>query len=167
MPLKQDLQQKIPVPSCVTPANKKKGLTMNKYQAGSMSDDLAKFLLRVTLAVLILLHGIAKILGGIGFITGMVAKFGLPPALGYLVYVGEVAAPLLILLGIWTRPAALVVAINMVVAIVLVHTGELFALTKTGGWALELQGLFLVSALTVALLGAGRYSIGGSGGRWN
>lgn len=155
------------MPPCVAQANQKKGLTMYKYQAGSMSDDLAKFLLRVTLAVLILFHGVAKILGGVGFITGMVAKFGLPPALGYFVYVGEVVAPLLMLLGIWTRPAALVVAINMVVAIMLVHTGELFSLTKTGGWALELQGLLLVSALTVALLGAGRYSIGGAGGRWN
>jgi putative oxidoreductase len=40
-------------------------------------------------------------------------------------------------------------------------------MSKTGGWALELQGLYLVSALAVALLGAGRYSVGGSGGRWN
>src|SRR5690606_27553055 len=49
----------------------------------------------------------------------------------------------------------------------LVHMGEMFQLTKTGGWALELQGLFLFSALAVALLGAGRYSVGGIGGRWN
>lgn len=140
---------------------------MYKNQTGSVSDDLAKFLLRGTLAILILFHGVAKIFNGVGFITGMVAKVGLPPALGYLVYVGEVIAPLFVLLGIWTRPAALIVAINMVVAILLVHMHELFSLTKTGGWALELQGLLLVSAVTVALLGAGRYSIGGAGGRWN
>lgn len=140
---------------------------MYKYQAGGMSEDFAKLLLRVTLSILILFHGVAKIFGGVGFITGLVAKIGLPPMFGYLVYVGEVIAPLFMLLGIWTRPAALVVAINMVVAIVLVHRGELLALTKNGGWALELQGLLLVSALTVALLGAGRYSVGGSGGRWN
>lgn len=140
---------------------------MYKYQAGGMSEDFAKLLLRVTLAILILFHGVAKIFGGVGFITGLVAKAGLPPMFGYLVYVGEVIAPLFMLLGIWTRPAALVVAINMVVAILLVHRGELFELTKNGGWALELQGLLLVSALTVALLGAGRYSVGGSGGRWN
>ena len=132
-----------------------------------LSEDLGKLVLRVTLAVLILLHGIAKIMGGIGFITGMVSKLGLPPALGYLVYVGEVVAPLLMLVGIWTRLAALVVAINMVVAIVLVHAGELFMLTKNGGWALELQGMFLLSALAVALLGAGRFSAGGAAGRWN
>jgi putative oxidoreductase len=131
------------------------------------SEDLGKLLLRATVAVLILLHGIAKLMGGVGFITGMLGKLGLPPALGYLVYIGEVVAPLLILIGIWTRAAALVVAINMVVAIALVHSGELVMLAKTGGWALELQGMFLFSALAIALLGAGRYSAGGVSGKWN
>lgn len=129
--------------------------------------DAAKLLLRVALGLLILLHGIGKLQGGIGFVTGMVAKAGLPPALGYLVYVGEIVAPLLLIAGAWTRVAALVVAINMVVAVLLVHTGELLSLSKTGGWAIELQALYLVVALAVALLGAGRYSVGRSDGRWN
>lgn len=142
-------------------------MTMYPSQAGSVSEDMGKLILRATLAILMLFHGVAKIFGGVGFITGLVAKMGLPPALGYLVYVGEVVAPLLMLLGIWTRPAALVVAINMIVAVLLVHMHELFTLNKTGGWALELQGLLLASALAVAFLGAGRYSVGGTSGRWN
>lgn len=140
---------------------------MRSAVSSSTSEDLGKFILRSALAILILMHGIAKIIGGVSFITGLVAKAGLPPALGYLVYVGEVVAPLLVLFGLWTRPSALVIAINMVVAIVLVHAGELFSLTKTGGWALELQGMFLVAAIAVALLGAGRYSVGGIHGKWN
>ncbi|HYD97728.1 MAG TPA: DoxX family protein [Noviherbaspirillum sp.] len=135
--------------------------------SGSATDDLGKLILRVALAVLILFHGVAKIIGGVGFITGLVAKAGLPPVLGYLVYVGEVLAPLLILFGAWTRVAALVVAMNMVVAVALVHMGDLFSMTKTGGWALELQGMYLAAALAVALLGAGRYSVGGANGRLN
>lgn len=133
----------------------------------STSDDLGKLILRVALALMILLHGIAKIIGGVGFISGMVAKMGLPPAFGYLVYVGEVIAPLLMLFGIWTRLAALVVAINMAVAVLLVHTAEFFTLGKTGGWALELQGMFFFTAVALVLLGAGRYSVGGVSGRWN
>ena len=131
------------------------------------TDDAGKLLLRTTLAILLLFHGAAKIAGGVGFIAGMLAKAGLPAALGYLVYVGEVIAPLMILVGVFTRPAALVVAVNMVVAVVLVHTGELFSRNNTGGWALELQGMFLAGALAVALLGAGRYSMGGAAGRFN
>ncbi len=140
---------------------------MRNGNSSRTSEDLGKLILRVTLAALILFHGVAKIINGIGFITALVAKFGLPPALGYLVYIGEVVAPLLLLFGIWTRLAALIVAINMVVAIVLVHTGELLTLTKTGGWALELQAMFLVSAIALALLGAGRYSVGGINGKMN
>jgi uncharacterized membrane protein YphA (DoxX/SURF4 family) len=72
-----------------------------------------------------------------------------------------VLAPLLLIVGLWTRPAALVVVVNMVVAIVLAHMGQLGQLGKSGGWALELQGFFLFTALAVALLGAGRFSLGG------
>jgi putative oxidoreductase len=131
------------------------------------SEDTGKLILRVSLGLMILLHGIAKIMGGVEGIVAMVGKAGMPGAFGYLVYVGEVLAPLLLIVGLWTRLAALVVAINMVVAIVLVHMGDLFALTKQGGWALELQGMFLFTATAVALLGAGRFSVGGARGRFN
>jgi putative oxidoreductase len=131
------------------------------------TDDHGKLLLRVVLAVLILFHGVSKLIGGIGFITGMLEKAGLPGAFGYLVYVGEVVAPLLILVGLYTRAAALVVAVNMVVALLLVHTSQFFTLSDTGGWALELQGMYLGSALAIALFGAGRFSLGGVAGRFN
>lgn len=140
---------------------------MHRHQTGNASEDFGKFILRVTLAVLILLHGVAKIMNGVSGIEGMVTKIGLPPAFAYLVYVGEVLAPLLVLVGLMTRPAALLIAINMVFAVVLAHTQDLFSMTKTGGWALELQGMFLAAALAVAFLGAGRYSLGGQSGRWN
>lgn len=133
----------------------------------SSREDLGRLVLRVTLALLLLFHGLSKLTGGIGFITDMLARMGLPGAFGYLVYVGEVIAPLLILFGVWTRAAALVVAGNMIVAVLLVHTAEFFTMSKTGGWALELQGMFFFAALAVALLGAGRYSIGGRAGKWN
>lgn len=134
---------------------------------GAAKSDTAKLLLRLALGLLILLHGISKLRGGPGFILDVVEKAGLPHPFGYLVYVGEVLAPLLVILGLWTRAAALVIAINMVVAILLVHTGQLLQLSPEGGWALELQGLYLAVPIAIALLGAGRYSIGGAGGRWN
>jgi putative oxidoreductase len=131
------------------------------------TDDAGKLVLRVVLAMLLLFHGFSKLIGGVGFITGMLAKAGLPASLGYLVYIGEVVAPLFILVGVFTRPAALVVVINMIVALLLVHTSQFFSLSDTGGWALELQGLYLAAAVVVALLGAGRFSLGGRTGRFN
>ncbi len=134
---------------------------------GTSAQDAAKLLLRLILGLLILIHGISKIKGGPGFVLDIVEKAGLPEPFGYLVYVGEVLAPLLVIIGLWTRLAAIVIAINMVVALLLVHMGQFFQLAPEGGWALELQGLYLIVAIAVALLGAGRYGIGGSAGRWN
>lgn len=108
-------------------------------------------LLRITLAVLLLFHGWAKITHGVGGIEKMVASHGLPAWLAYGVYLGEVVAPLLLLIGVWVVPAALIVVGNMLVALALVHTGQFLSIGNSGGWALELQAFFIVSALVVAL----------------
>ena len=131
------------------------------------TDDLGKLLLRVVLGVLILLHGVSKIMAGPAFVISAATSAGMPAAIGYLVYVGEVLAPILLIIGVWSRLAALIIAGNMAFAIFLVHMKQLTSLSNTGGWALELQGMFLFSALALVLLGAGRFSIGGRGGKWN
>ena len=130
-------------------------------------DDTGKLILRLVLAGLLLFHGTSKLMHGIDGIVGMVAKQGLPAFVAYFVYVGEVVAPLLVLVGFLTRPAALVIAINMVVAVFLVHTGQLLELNKAGGWQIELQAFYFGTALALVFLGAGRFSAGGAAGRWN
>ena len=124
-----------------------------------MNQDAGKLILRLSLGVLMLLHGIAKLTGGVAGIGKMLAAHGLPEVLAYGVLVGEVLAPLLVIVGFHARIGAAVIAINMLVAIGLVHLGELTMLGKSGGWAIELQGMFLFSAIALALLGPGRYSI--------
>lgn len=121
--------------------------------------DLGKLILRVALGVLVLLHGIAKLTGGLSHITGMVEKAGLPGPLAYGVLVGEVVGPLLVILGFHARIGAALIAVNMLFAIGLAHMGELATLTATGGWALELQGMFLAAALALACFGPGRWSV--------
>lgn len=121
--------------------------------------DIAKLLLRVTLGVLILFHGLAKLDGGMGGIVHMVESHGLPGALGYGVLLGEVVGPLMLIAGFHARIGAVLVFVNMVVAVLLVHLRQLGAFNEQGGWALELQGMYLVAALAIALLGPGRYSV--------
>ena len=131
------------------------------------SDDLGKLLLRLLLGGLMLFHGVAKLISGPAAIKGMVAAAGYPAELGYLVYVGELVAPLLLILGVFTRPAALVIAVNMIVAVLLAHPKQLFTLNpNTGAWALELQAFFLFTALAIALLGPGGIRFGRRGGFW-
>ncbi|MCZ2496671.1 DoxX family membrane protein [Xylophilus sp. Kf1] len=146
--------------------------THSKTSSGALynrqsGEDLAKLVLRLTLGILTLLHGVAKLQTGPGFVLGLVQQAGLPAFVAYGVYIGEVVAPLLLIVGLFTRPAALVIVVNMLVAFGLVHLNQIFSLGKQGGWALELQGFFLFTAVVVALLGAGRFSIGGSHGRFN
>jgi putative oxidoreductase len=125
---------------------------------GAMSDT-GSLVLRLSLGVLLLLHGIAKLQGGISGITGMVTGAGLPAWVAYGVYIGEVVAPLAVITGFYARVGAAVIAINMLFAIGLAHLGELFSIGPTGGWALELQGLYLASAVAVALIGPGWYAV--------
>lgn len=124
-----------------------------------MHDDIGKLLLRLTLGVLMLLHGIAKLRYGVAGIEAMVVNHGLPGFLAYGVFVGEVIAPLMVIAGWNTRLGAAIMAINMVVAIALAHGSQLLDLGKQGGWALELQGFFLFTAIAVALIGPGRFAL--------
>lgn len=123
--------------------------------------DAGTTLLRVSLGALMLLHGIHKLRHGIEGIMGQLASHGLPTALGYGVYVGEVIAPLMLIAGVFTRLAALTVAGTMAVALALVHSHELFTLNpKSGALAIELPVLFLLASLAVALLGPDRHALG-------
>ena len=125
----------------------------------AMQQDLGKLVLRLSLGILVLLHGIAKLTGGIGGIVGIVEGAGLPGVLGYGALVGEVLGPLMLILGFHARIGAALVAINMLFAIGLAHMGELATLTEQGGWALELQGMFLFTAIALVFLGPGRWSV--------
>lgn len=131
------------------------------------SNDAGKLVLRLMLGGLLLMHGVAKIFNGVDFIVPALNAQGLPAALAYLAYVGEVIAPLALIFGAFTRLAAGVVIINMLFAVGLMHMDQLGEITKSGGWALELQAFYLFSALAILLFGAGRFSLGGSNGRYN
>lgn len=121
--------------------------------------DLGRLLLRLGLGGCVLLHGIAKLIGGIDGLSQLVTSHGLPAFLAYGVYVGEVVAPVLVILGFYSRIGALLIAVNMLFAVGLAHLGDLFKLANTGGWALELQGMYLVTAIALALMGPGRFGI--------
>ncbi|WP_016855205.1 DoxX family protein [Halomonas smyrnensis] len=125
------------------------------------NDPLGKLLLRLAVGGLILLHGISKLLtpGSFDWIGGLLEGYGLPAVLAYGVLIGEIVAPVMAILGWQTRLAGLLIAGNMLVAVLLAHTGQLFMLNDSGGWQLELQGMFFVGALALVLLGSGRMAL--------
>jgi putative oxidoreductase len=125
----------------------------------SSSSNTGKLILRLAIGILLLLHGISKLIGGIDWLVGMLEGKGLPGVLAYGVYIGEVIAPILLIIGFKTRIAAIIVAINMFVAIITAHATQIFTMGESGGWAIELPMLFLLGAIAIYFLGAGRYAL--------
>jgi len=85
-------------------------------------EDVGLFLLRLALGGILLFHGIFKLTHGVEWIKEPLGALGLPGFLAYGTYVAEVVAPLLLMLGLWARIAALVVAF-LVVALALCLAG--------------------------------------------
>lgn len=119
-----------------------------------MNAGNAKRLLSVGLGFLLLFHGVDKLIYGIDGIMGMINGLKLPYSeyteyLAYGVYIGEVLAPILLIIGRYVRIAAALVVVNMLVAIILMHGENIFALGEYGSWAIELPMLYLVMGLTL------------------
>jgi putative oxidoreductase len=124
-----------------------------------MTDNIGKLVLRLALGIFMLFHGYAKIVKGVSGIETSLVAMGLPGWVAYGVYIGEVIAPLLVILGFYARAGGLIIVINMIFAIILSHSTQLLDLGRSGGWALELQGFFLLTGLVIALIGPGRFAI--------
>ncbi|MDD5358766.1 MAG: DoxX family protein [Sulfurovaceae bacterium] len=123
-----------------------------------MQVDIGKLLLRVMVGGLMLFHGVAKISHGIGFIEGTLIAKGLPQMMAYGVYIGEVVAPIMLLIGFKSRIAGAIIAFNMLMALFLVHSNEMLRISETGGLTIELQLFYLLSSIAIMFFGSGKYA---------
>ncbi len=131
------------------------------------SEDFGKLLLRMTVGGLLVFHGISKLLHGISWLPLMLQMHGIPGFIAYGVFVAEVVAPVLIVVGWKTRLFALTIVFEMVVIIWLVFRDRMFTVKPAGGgWTIELEVFFLVAALTLYFTGAGKYRLSRSQDRW-
>lgn len=120
--------------------------------------DLGLTLLRIITGVVFLAHGYQKLfIWGIGGVAGTFAQMGIPaPHLSaYLATFAEFFGGIALLLGLFTRVAAIPVAFTMVVAILQVHLQGGFFAPKGVEYPLTL--LFSNIALVVA--GGGAFAL--------
>lgn len=115
--------------------------------------SIGLFLLRVSLAIIFIYQGWAKLDGGMDGFTMMVAGLGFPaPAFfAWVAALSEFVGGIAILLGVATRVFSALLAITMIVAIVAV-SGNGFMMTQA---PLALLG----SALALFFTGAGRWTV--------
>jgi putative oxidoreductase len=131
------------------------------------NSDLAKLLLRLTCGGILLFHGIHKVFVEIEHVKVIVANAGLPPFMAYGNIVGEFIAPILVIIGFKTRLAALIIALNMLLSVLLAHSDIIFAVNDYGGWMIETNMLYMMTAVVLFFLGAGKYSVSKGQGKWD
>lgn len=117
------------------------------------------FLLRVSIAFTMLIYGISKLTFGIDYIKDLVSQFGLPTFISYGVFIGEILAPILIIIGFRTKLAGLVFAVNCFVAITMDRLPDVFSLNEHGGWAIGLIFIYMMFGLALFFTGAGKYAL--------
>ncbi|MCM8570336.1 DoxX family protein [Gramella jeungdoensis] len=120
--------------------------------------NVGLLILRISLGVLMLFHGIAKLITGVAGIAGMIDDYG-PTFLAYGVYIGEIIAPIFLILGFRTRLAGLVYVATMLVAVLIAHLGDITSLSKAGGWAIELPALYFFGGLALFFTGGGKLAV--------
>lgn len=120
--------------------------------------DLGFLILRITVAGLMLFHGVAK-LSHLDGIKNMLSSSGIPEFMAYGVFITEIIAPILMIIGFRTRLASIIFFFGMITALFLAHSGNMFALSKTGGLQIELILLYAFGALTLFFIGSGKYAI--------
>lgn len=121
--------------------------------------DIGKLLLRLLVGVMMLFHGVEKIINGINGVKHLTTKAGLPEFFAYGVYVAEVIVPIFIILGLYARVASVFLAVNMAMAIFLAYGDTLFALGKHGAPVIELPFFYLVLSAVIFFLGSGKYAV--------
>lgn len=134
-------------------------MTCCENKLGSiLNEDIGKLILRFSIAGLMLFHGFSKLFNGIDGVKFLVTSAGLPEVVAYGVYFGEIIFPILIILGLFTRISSLFFALTMVFAIFLAHSSDILTLGKTGGLVIELPLIYLLGAVSLMFIGAGKYS---------
>jgi putative oxidoreductase len=140
--------------------------TLNRILA--TDDGWVGTILRLTLGVVMFPHGAQKLLGWfggygyagtMGFLTG---TMHVPTPLAFLVIMAESLGSVALILGAFTRLAALGIGANMVGAVLLVHAKIGFFMNWTGqqkGEGFEYHLLAIGIVLALLLLGGGRLSV--------
>ena len=126
---------------------------MKQYQY-----DLAALILRITIGIMFLAHGLTKLLV---FTPAGTAQFfaslGLPEFLAYLTIVFEIGGGICLVIGILVQIISWLTFLQMIV-ISFIHSSNGWSFGNAGGgW--EYPAFMSLTALSLALIGSGRFTV--------
>lgn len=120
--------------------------------------DLAALLLRITLGVMFLIHGLIKffilIPAGNENYFSLFSSF---PVFGYILIIIELITGILLLSGLFTRVFSLIAVIDMIGATYIHFNNGFIFSNQGGGW--EYPAFMVIIGLALFFLGSGRYSL--------
>jgi putative oxidoreductase len=135
---------------------------MTKKEPYWVNPDIGILILRITIGVLLFLHGFHKISAGIENQVQLLSSNGIPGQLMYFVYFSEIVAPALLLMGVFTRISALAIVMTMI-TVIFVLPFPLMGLDQHGAWVIELQLFYLLTPVALFFTGPGRYRLKNTG----
>lgn len=130
-------------------------------------DDAAALVLRIALGIVMVAHGLQKLLGafggpGLSGTLGYMHAMHIPTLFAMLAIAAETAGALGLIVGFLGRVAAFGIACEMFVAVMLVHRANGFFMNWSGqqhGEGFEFHILVIAIAIAVMIRGSGRFSI--------
>jgi putative oxidoreductase len=123
--------------------------------------ELGPLAVRVIVGTIMAAHGLQKVQAGPANFGAFLGQMGvpLPTLMGYVVTLVEVVGGVLLIVGLLSRLAALVLTIDLVVAILLVKVNVGFLSPPQGGAGAELVLALIAGFLVILLAGPGRLSV--------
>lgn len=123
--------------------------------------ELAPLAARLIVGVIMAAHGLQKLVTGPGNFGKFLAQLGvpLPTLMGYVVTLVELGGGILLIIGLLSRLAALLLTIDLVVAILLVKTQVGFLSPQGGGAGAELDLALIAGLLVILFAGPGKLSL--------
>ncbi|HAG53385.1 MAG TPA: hypothetical protein DCL21_06335 [Alphaproteobacteria bacterium] len=121
------------------------------------SQNCGALLLRLSLGIILLAHGLLKIFvftipGTVGFFESL----GIPAFIAYLTIFGEIAGGTALIIGAYTRLVALL-SLPILIGATWVHIGNGWMFSNpNGGW--EYPALLIILAIIVILIGPGAFA---------
>lgn len=124
-----------------------------KFLSTERWNDSAIFFMRIFVGIMMLIHGIEKINNYEMLFPGFPDPFGIGSSASLVLMIGvETVGSLLIIMGLLVRPAALMLALGMLVATFVAYPGEPFA-------AHELSFVYMGIYVMLLISGGMRYSL--------
>ena len=123
--------------------------------------EFAPLIVRIVAGIIMAAHGFQKLQAGPGNFGGFLAQLGvpLPTLMGYVVTLVELLGGILLIVGLFSRLAALLLTIDLVAAIVLVkvNVGLIAPPQQVAGAELDLS--LIAGFLVILFAGPGSVSL--------